>query len=803
MAESVFNIAAAISYIKRFTNTVVFGKTGVAIESTATKPVFFCKLPLSSSHTFLVEMTDNQNAKIGSIMFALTTGKHSYGDSGITVLGASSQEIISQTKILVSSNFEDPEDLTHVLVGLKLGTYGTIKFTYQVLSSSRAIVTPIALSREISTDYKLYDVSKGYLLDRALFEETDTLNAFRKWSNTFQYSANDPVFYGSHLYYASPNNLPSRGEDPVHYPSKWIELATADIPDTDISKGAKTPQLFYDKSLVITNDTAAGLRKARKDVGYQYPSVNSKVYHFDNDLLDQFQENSLENNIEVDADPEIPPFFVGKGMVGVGISSDPAISFKPLKEIPAFYYGNFGLRKSLTLTSGNNLFAFHFKYSGVQNLVNEHILVLTFPSGERIHLVANYSEIDYNSDPTMTYWDTEDNPVYSEREVVTSALTVLSYNGAMIAKTEVFRDYPLVEDSWAHLCVKIGFDSVTIFFRGQQVTIPRQTDGFGNVEYLVNRSHRAFSIDELIWDTTASIPFSRYIELSTESLPWAEHEKNENWFLVSVADPEKFDTNMFDSPVFKEKVRDIFYYENSCVTERSLLKVLGTNDVLEAFQILKAKSDAENFEGLGLGDYIDIPNFSIGVTRYDNNPAYENLRIQIVGFNLFKSYYNAEPHIVFMFKNGIFKKVMFNDIDDFTYYVQSDLHNYLSTRLDPALESAMGIPIKSVSHWFHSSASEKQRATVKCYIPTEIELCGFNGVDTMSAHGAAGTSQFPYFALKPGALQKNFNGVTTSYWTSSPNFNSASSFAVYDRSGYLDFDVASDTRYAAIPALCL
>ena len=557
MAESVFNVAAAKSYIKRFTNTVVFGKSGVTIESAAAKSVFFCKVPLSSSHIILVEILDSQNAKVGSLSFALTAGKTTYTDSSITVLGASSSEMISQTKILVSVNFEDAEDLTHVLVGLKLNTYGNLKFTYQVISSNRAIVTPVALSKEVLVNYKLYDVSKGYLLDRALFEETDTLNAFRKWSNTYQYSANDPVFFGSHLYYANPNSLPSAGEDPAHYPSKWIELATAEIPDTDISKGAKTPQLFYDKSLVITNDTAAGLRKARRDVGFQYPSFNSKVYHFDNDLLDQFQENSIQDCIEVDQDPEIEPFFVGKGMVGVGISSDPAVSFKPLKEIPAFYYGNFGLRKSLTLTTGNNLFAFHFKYSNVAQLANEHILVLSLPTGERIHLVANYSEIDYNVDPTMTYWDTEDTPVYSEGQTLTTALAVLSYYGAQINKTEVFSGYPLVEDSWAHLCVKVNFDSITIFFRGQQVTIPRQTDGFGSVEYLINRSHHAFSIDELIWDTTAALHFSRYVELSTESLPWSEHEKNDNWFVLHVQDTDKVDTNLFDTDLFKQKVREV------------------------------------------------------------------------------------------------------------------------------------------------------------------------------------------------------------------------------------------------------
>ena len=161
MAESVFNVAAAKSYIKRFTNTVVFGKSGVTLESTAAKSVFFCKVPLSSSHIILIEILDSENAKVGALSFALTAGKTAYTDSSITVLGASSSEMISQTKILVSVNFEDAEDTTHVLVGLKLNTYGNLKFTYQTISSNRAIVTPVALSKEVLVNYKLYDVSKG------------------------------------------------------------------------------------------------------------------------------------------------------------------------------------------------------------------------------------------------------------------------------------------------------------------------------------------------------------------------------------------------------------------------------------------------------------------------------------------------------------------------------------------------------------------------------------------------------------------------------------------------------------------
>ena len=562
MAETVFNVEAAKSYIKRFTNAVVFGKTGVAISSTADKSIFFSKVPLSSSHLFLVEIYDSSDAKVGSINFSFTAGKVSYADSCITVLGASSQEMISQTKIIASFNFEDQEDISHVLIGLKLSTYGNLKLTYQVVSSNRAVVTPIALSYQALVNCKEYDVSKGYLLNRALFEETDVLNAFRRWSSTHQYSGNDPVFYGSHLYYASPNSVPAVGEDPTHYPSKWIELATAEIPDTDITKGAETPQLFYHNSLVISNGTAAELRKDHKDVGFEYPSENSKVYHFDEDLLDQNQENSLEDFIQIPQNPEIRPFFVGKGMVGVGISSDPAILFKPLKENPAFYYGNFSIRKTLKLNTENNMFGFHFKYSGIQNFVNEKIIELTFASGEKVSLMINYSEPDYMEDAELPYWDPEEIPSYSQPKTSTPCLTVLTeFNDS--SAVEVFSQYPLIEDSWAHLCIEIQSDSITFFFRGQQITLPRKSPGLGNVTYWVNKGQKPFSIDELIWDTSTRISYERYQELISDSLPWAAHEKSENWLVLHSEDYDKTDIDF----VRKDREDQSVLYSKTKISE--------------------------------------------------------------------------------------------------------------------------------------------------------------------------------------------------------------------------------------------
>ena len=174
--------------------------------------------------------------------------------------------------------------------------------------------------------------------------------------------------------------------------------------------------------------------------------------------------NSLATSIQIPQNPEIRPFFVGKGMVGVGISSDPAILFKPLKENPAFYYGNFSIRKTLKLNTENNMFGFHFKYSGIQNFVNEKIIELKFESGEKISLVINYSEPDYMEDTELPYWDPEEIPSYSQPKTSTPCLTVLTEFNESSA-VEVFPQYPLIEDSWAYLCIEIQSDSIHSFVR--------------------------------------------------------------------------------------------------------------------------------------------------------------------------------------------------------------------------------------------------------------------------------------------------------------------------------------------------
>jgi hypothetical protein len=50
------------------------------------------------------------------------------------------------------------------------------------------------------------------------------LKAFRQWSDSFQYIADDPAIFNGGIYFANPVDVPDVGEDPVKYPNKWIAI---------------------------------------------------------------------------------------------------------------------------------------------------------------------------------------------------------------------------------------------------------------------------------------------------------------------------------------------------------------------------------------------------------------------------------------------------------------------------------------------------------------------------------------------------------------------------------------------------
>ena len=246
-------------------------------------------------------------------------------------------------------------------------------------------------------------------------------------------------------------------------------------------------------------------------------------------------------------------------------------------------------------------------------------------------------------------------------------------------------------------------------------------------------------------------------------------------------------------------------FTNGILTERNLVNVLGATSVADAFAKLQAKTSVGDFTNLGLGDYIDIPSITFDGKTLTHNPSYENLRVQIIAFDYFKHYYNTTHHAVMQFKHCLFKKEINSANSNVGGYPATPMADYLSTTFGAGLEAAMGISCLSIKQFSQTAVTTWSNSTgYKVFLPTENQLIGHKGSSTV----ATGTvsyelGQFPYYAINPKGLIKNFNGVLHFYWTASPLFAASNYFAVVDDGGFMNSGFASNGDIGVAPVFCI
>ena len=246
-------------------------------------------------------------------------------------------------------------------------------------------------------------------------------------------------------------------------------------------------------------------------------------------------------------------------------------------------------------------------------------------------------------------------------------------------------------------------------------------------------------------------------------------------------------------------------FTNGILTERNLVDVLGATSAADAFAKLQAKSSVGNFTNLGLGDYIDIPSITFDGKTLTHNPSYENLRAQIIAFDFFKSYYNTTPHVVMQFKHCPFKKEINSEDINAGGYPAMPIADYLSTTFGAGLEAAMGISCLPIRQNFQTEATKWSNTTAyKVFLPTENQLIGHKGASTVATDTVSYEfGQFPYYAINPKGLMKNFNGVIHAYWTASPLFAVPVVFAVVNHTGNVGGDRTYESSNGVAPVFCI
>lgn len=243
-------------------------------------------------------------------------------------------------------------------------------------------------------------------------------------------------------------------------------------------------------------------------------------------------------------------------------------------------------------------------------------------------------------------------------------------------------------------------------------------------------------------------------------------------------------------------------FTNGILTERNLVNVLGATSAKDAFTKLRAKTSVGDSTNLGLGDYIDIPSITFDGKTLTHNPAYENLRVQIIAFDYFKNRYN---HVVMQFKHCPFKKEINSANSNVGGYPAMPIADYLSTTFGAGLEAAMGINCLSIKQYFQTSATDWSNSTgYKVFLPTENQLIGHKGSSTVATDKVSyELGQFPYYAINPRGLMKNFNGVSHYYWTASPLFAVSSFFAGVSDDGLVDGNGVNGGGIGVAPVFCI
>ena len=248
---------------------------------------------------------------------------------------------------------------------------------------------------------------------------------------------------------------------------------------------------------------------------------------------------------------------------------------------------------------------------------------------------------------------------------------------------------------------------------------------------------------------------------------------------------------------------------------RNLQTLWGLATPALAFAALRAIKLSGDFSGLRLGDYIDLPELVIPADSVKPlvypartltwNASYENLRIEIQGFNDCLNVGNtAVPtanHCVMGFKN-IPTTAPFNETDITTdAYPGSELYHWLHERVEQALIAAIDLDPYLIDRLVGTVAAWGWAGSEKIFLQTNVNVFGTTGF-SHTDYGTGTQTQFPLFALNPSRKVKKYNGTRSTWWLAEPSAGSSTHFCRANDRGYASSNAASDV-FGVVPAFLI
>lgn len=320
--------------------------------------------------------------------------------------------------------------------------------------------------------------------------------------------------------------------------------------------GLSTESVYSTQSLVITNHDLPARRKKKIDIGRPYLSEDSRVWHFDTDLLDQYQADGLTVLGNVDLVDQY-------NATDTSLDFTPAIlAVAPYAEIGRSAYGQFNAQIGIGTPSVFTV-DFWIQYIWAENQVIFDVGNTT----DKVRLVVQNDEVyynDYDPDVDAVPYNQEilnEGDVFVFNEPAAASSTIRHY-GQGVTNPPAGHVFTLdglgikfEKNTWLHIGIILTADNMDVYLDTKKVEFPRYSKGVSDTEVILNGTQNTFVLDELMIDTTTAELFEDFADNTIKRIPWAALDR-QNKQLILEAD--NFITNIFDpgSP-FESRVKQI------------------------------------------------------------------------------------------------------------------------------------------------------------------------------------------------------------------------------------------------------
>lgn len=216
---------------------------------------------------------------------------------------------------------------------------------------------------------------------------------------------------------------------------------------------------------------------------------------------------------------------------------------------------------------------------------------------------------------------------------------------------------------------------------------------------------------------------------------------------------------------------------------RNLVTVLGAANAAAAFAALRTRADAGNFNGLRLGDYIDVSSMTIDGSAISNSN--QRLRFIIAGFDTYLNVGDtavSSHHIVMIAKNCVLQKAMNSTATNAGGYAASELKAYLNDQVKTGLVNAIGITPKTVRRLLDNKTGWAWLAET-VFLPTEVEVFGHQAWSNNKGYSTGSSVQWPLFSEFPQMRIANWNGSRWWWWEASSRTDDSATFCGYSGNG--------------------